>query len=110
MDLELLGKVAVVTAASKGIGLAIVKALAGEGAWVIAGARTTASLEQISIAPIRTRAFHGSRLDVRAVSCAPGGRAGGSLHFAIRAAHSLDLVANPVVVKDLRVPRGAHLR
>jgi NAD(P)-dependent dehydrogenase (short-subunit alcohol dehydrogenase family) len=44
MDLELSGKVAVVTAASKGIGLAIVKALAAEGAHVVAGARSIASL------------------------------------------------------------------
>jgi NAD(P)-dependent dehydrogenase (short-subunit alcohol dehydrogenase family) len=47
MDLELSGKVAVVTAASKGIGLAIVKALAAEGAHVVAGARTVASLADI---------------------------------------------------------------
>jgi NAD(P)-dependent dehydrogenase (short-subunit alcohol dehydrogenase family) len=39
MDLKLVDKVAVVTGASKGIGLAIVKALAGEGARVVAGAR-----------------------------------------------------------------------
>jgi NAD(P)-dependent dehydrogenase (short-subunit alcohol dehydrogenase family) len=45
MDLELSGKVAVVTAASKGIGLAIVKALSAEGAHVVAGARDIASLE-----------------------------------------------------------------
>jgi NAD(P)-dependent dehydrogenase (short-subunit alcohol dehydrogenase family) len=44
MDLELSGKVAVVTAASKGIGLAIVKALAAEGALVVAGARSIESL------------------------------------------------------------------
>lgn len=47
MDLMLDGKVAVVTAASKGIGLAVVKALAEEGALVVAGARTPASLEGI---------------------------------------------------------------
>jgi len=47
MELELSGKVAVVTAASKGIGLAIVKALAAEGAHVVAGARTIASLANI---------------------------------------------------------------
>jgi NAD(P)-dependent dehydrogenase (short-subunit alcohol dehydrogenase family) len=45
MDLELSGKVAVVTAASKGIGLAVVRALAGEGVRVVAGARSTAALE-----------------------------------------------------------------
>jgi NAD(P)-dependent dehydrogenase (short-subunit alcohol dehydrogenase family) len=39
MDLNLSGKVAVVTAASKGIGLAVTRALAEEGALVVAGAR-----------------------------------------------------------------------
>jgi NAD(P)-dependent dehydrogenase (short-subunit alcohol dehydrogenase family) len=45
VDLDLDGKVAVVTGAGKGIGLAITKALAGEGAQVVAGSRTTGSLE-----------------------------------------------------------------
>ena len=40
MDLELTDKVAVVTGASKGIGLAVTRALADEGARVVAGART----------------------------------------------------------------------
>ncbi|ADB54055.1 SDR family oxidoreductase [Conexibacter woesei] len=40
MDLNLTGRTAVVTGASKGIGLAIVQALADEGARVVAGART----------------------------------------------------------------------
>jgi len=39
VDLNLRGKIAVVTGASKGIGLAITKALVTEGARVIAGAR-----------------------------------------------------------------------
>ena len=45
MDLKLAGKIAVVTAASKGIGLAIVRALVEEGARVVAGARDVHLLE-----------------------------------------------------------------
>ncbi len=45
MDLELNGKIAVVTGGSKGIGLAIVRTLADEGAQVVAGALTTESME-----------------------------------------------------------------
>ncbi|HKV22897.1 MAG TPA: oxidoreductase [Mycobacterium sp.] len=40
MDLHLSGKTAVVTGASKGIGLAITKALVDAGAYVVAGSRT----------------------------------------------------------------------
>jgi NAD(P)-dependent dehydrogenase (short-subunit alcohol dehydrogenase family) len=53
MDLELNGKVVVVTAASKGIGLAIARAFAAEGATVVAGARNTGSLDGIAgVTPI----------------------------------------------------------
>lgn len=47
MDLELNESVAVVTGASKGIGLAVVRALAAEGAYVVAGARTVEGLAGI---------------------------------------------------------------
>ena len=47
MDLNLNGKIAVVTGASKGIGLAVVRTLAEEGALVVAGARSGGSLEGI---------------------------------------------------------------
>jgi NAD(P)-dependent dehydrogenase (short-subunit alcohol dehydrogenase family) len=48
MDLELHDKIAVVTGASKGIGLAITRALVAEGARVVAGARSVESLEGIA--------------------------------------------------------------
>jgi NAD(P)-dependent dehydrogenase (short-subunit alcohol dehydrogenase family) len=47
MDLALNGKVAVVTAAGAGIGLATTRALAAESAHVIAGSRTTTTLDEI---------------------------------------------------------------
>ncbi|MYR07510.1 SDR family oxidoreductase [Gordonia sp. SID5947] len=48
MDLGLMGKIAVVTGASKGIGLAVTKALTAEGAHVVAGSRSGgAELERL---------------------------------------------------------------
>lgn len=45
MDLQLTDKVAVVTGANKGIGLAITEALVAEGAYVVAGSRSTENLD-----------------------------------------------------------------
>jgi NAD(P)-dependent dehydrogenase (short-subunit alcohol dehydrogenase family) len=45
MDLDLADKVAVVTGANRGIGFAVTRALAAEGAYVVAGSRTTDNLE-----------------------------------------------------------------
>jgi len=49
MDLELAGQTAIVTGGSKGIGLAVVRALAGSGAHVIAGAnQPSAEMDELT--------------------------------------------------------------
>jgi NAD(P)-dependent dehydrogenase (short-subunit alcohol dehydrogenase family) len=53
MDLRLSGKIAVVTGASKGIGLAVTRALADEGVRVVAGARDmTYAVSSVGAAPV----------------------------------------------------------
>lgn len=48
MDLKLTDRVAVVTGANKGIGLAITKALVAEGAYVVAGSLSTENLDGLN--------------------------------------------------------------
>ncbi len=48
MDLQLANKIAVVTGANRGIGLAVTKALVDEGASVVAGSRSTDNLDGLA--------------------------------------------------------------
>jgi NAD(P)-dependent dehydrogenase (short-subunit alcohol dehydrogenase family) len=87
MDLELAGRTALVTGASKGIGLAIARALAGEGVTVVAGALTGSSeLDELA-----------GSADVRVVSVdltTPGGP--GELVAAAAELGGIDIVVNNV--------------
>lgn len=88
MDLEISGRTALVTGASKGIGLAITRALAAEGASVVAGAlRGSPELDELS-----------GSADVRPVSVdltTPEGP--GELVAAATAAHGgIDILVNNV--------------
>jgi NAD(P)-dependent dehydrogenase (short-subunit alcohol dehydrogenase family) len=77
MDLSLSGKKVLVTGASKGIGLAIVRALAAEGATVVAGSRTTTpELAALPVHPVNADLStpHGPAALVEAAVPILGGR------------------------------------
>src|SRR6516164_2693933 len=68
MDLQLTDKVAVVTGANKGIGLAITQALVAEGAYVVAGSLSTENLDgldRVSAVPVDLLAEDGPALLVQ---------------------------------------------
>ncbi len=68
MDLGLTDKVAVVTGANKGIGLAITNALVGEGAYVVAGSLSTENLDgldRVTAVPVNLLAEDGPALLVQ---------------------------------------------
>ena len=68
MDLHLADKVAVVTGANKGIGLAVTRALVAEGAHVVAGSLTTDNLDgldRVIAVPVDLLAHDGPALVVQ---------------------------------------------
>jgi len=72
MDLGLEGRVAIVTGASRGLGAAAVRALAAEGARVLAVARTTDDLERLAAsAPELIAAESCDMLDLERVAALP---------------------------------------
>jgi NAD(P)-dependent dehydrogenase (short-subunit alcohol dehydrogenase family) len=91
MDLGLDGRVAVVTGASKGIGLAVVRTLAGEGAVVVGGARSVETLAGLE------------RVTAVAVDLAAPGGAEGLVGEAIARHGRVDVLVNNVGAVHLRV-------
>src|ERR1700759_771312 len=94
MDLGISGKTALVTGASRGIGLAIARALAAEGVRVVGAARTvTPELEKVAAAAL-------------AVDLSTPGGARSVVEQAIEAVGGIDLLVNNVGGAD---PSGLSL-
>jgi NAD(P)-dependent dehydrogenase (short-subunit alcohol dehydrogenase family) len=91
MDLHLDDKVAVVTGAGKGIGLAIVQGLADEGALVVAGSRSTATLDGLD------------RVTGVAVDLAAPGGAAELVEHAVAEHGRVDVLVNNVGAVRLRL-------
>jgi NAD(P)-dependent dehydrogenase (short-subunit alcohol dehydrogenase family) len=91
VDLNLAGKVAVVTGAGAGIGLAITNALAAEGAHVVAGSRSTETLDGLE------------RVTGVAIDLSPPGAPAQLVQRAIDDHGRLDVLVNNVGAVRLRL-------
>jgi short-subunit dehydrogenase len=87
MDLELRGKRALITGASRGIGAAIAEVLAEEGCDVHLAARTAPALDELAA---RLRAAHGVEVTTHAVDL----RRPEDLQRLAAAAHDIDVLIN----------------
>jgi 3-oxoacyl-[acyl-carrier protein] reductase len=101
------GKIALVTGASRGIGEAVARRLAGEGATVIAAARTVDALEKV----VSSIVSAGGRADVCALDLADPASIESGVKAALAAHGQIDvLVNNAGVTEDnliLRMSRDA---
>src|SRR5262245_45543932 len=95
MDLQLTGKVALVTGGSRGLGLATAAALANEGCHVAICARGRERLEQAA-ASLQQRAAGGARVVPIVADVAAAGAAETLVRGAIDALGGLDIVVNNV--------------
>ena len=94
MDLQLAGKVAIVTGGSKGLGFASAQALAEEGARVVICARGRAALDA-AVADLRGRAAEGHAMGVEADVSTPEGCAA-VIEQAGAAFNRIDILVNNV--------------
>jgi 3-oxoacyl-[acyl-carrier protein] reductase len=94
MDLQLSGKVAVVTGGSKGLGLASAQALAEEGARIVICARGRAGLDA-AVADLEARGRDGEAIGVEADVSTPEGCAA-VIERAMSAFGRLDILVNNV--------------
>lgn len=97
MDLGLTGKVAVVTGASRGLGLAAAAALIGEGAHVVVCARGAEQL-QIAVEQLRAAAANGARAEAVTADVSTQHGVASVIDTAIRTFGRLDVLVNNVGV------------
>jgi NAD(P)-dependent dehydrogenase (short-subunit alcohol dehydrogenase family) len=91
MDLNLTDKVAVVTGAGNGIGLAITRALTEEGAFVVAGSRTTEKLDGLMrVVPV-------------AIDLSPADAPAGLIQRAVDEYGGVDVLVNNVGAARMRL-------
>ncbi|MBW0100974.1 SDR family NAD(P)-dependent oxidoreductase [Pseudonocardia sp. KRD291] len=87
MDIDLEGRVAIVTGASRGLGRAAAESLAAEGARVLAVARTTPGLEKL-------QATHPDRIAIATVDMASADEVAALPDLAVERFGRLDIVVN----------------
>jgi 3-oxoacyl-[acyl-carrier protein] reductase len=103
MDLELAGKVALLTGGSRGLGLASAGALVAEGCHVVICARGRERLDQAAAA-LRQRATAGARIETAVADVSAAGAAEALVRAAVDAFGGLDIVVN-----NVGLGRGAGL-
>ena len=107
MKIDLTGKTALVTGASRGIGEAIARRLAAEGATILAGARTVAALERV-VSDIESK---GGRARAHALDVADAASIDAVIKSAMEEHGQIDvLVNNAGIAEDnliLRMSREA---
>src|SRR5262245_12177714 len=103
MDLELTGRVALVTGGSRGLGLASAGALVGEGCHVVICARGQGRLDAAAAA-LRPRATSGARVVTVVADVSTPGAAEALVRAAIDDFGGVDIVVN-----NVGLGRGAGL-